>query len=202
MLEERGDVEGAITAYRQAGTPLAHQRESAVQLAQLLSRHGRGDEAIELMRTLVDSPGGAEDWLVDTLCTLYADHGRAQEGLAHLDVLQARRGGEEEGDLYRLRLRLMADCGLLDEAVERAWAHPEGHTSYAVWTVADLLAAAGRTEAAVAVLEPHAVASPSSLAGHLITLGRVKEAVALLQQRPSDPPARVWTGTFSSETPS
>lgn len=201
MLEERGDVEGAITVYRQEGAPRARQRESAVQLAQLLSRYGRGDEAIEVMRTLVDSPDGAEEWFLDTLCTLYAVHGRAQEGLAHLDALKVRRGGAEEWDFYRLRLRLMADCGLLDEAVEQAWAHPEGHASYAVWTVADLLAAAGRTEAAVAVLEPHAHASPSSLAGHLITLGRVKDAVALFQQREAEPPARVWTGTFSSDCP-
>ncbi|MGW6940282.1 hypothetical protein ACWGF3_14990 [Streptomyces xanthophaeus] len=114
----------------------------------------------------------------------------------------SRRDGEEEWDFRRMRLRLMADCGLLDEAVEQAWAHPEGHASYAAWTVADLLAAAGRIEEAVAVLEPHAFASPSSLAGHLITLGRVKDAVALLQQRQSDPPARIWTGTFSSELPS
>ncbi|MGW6877676.1 hypothetical protein ACWGHA_35740 [Streptomyces xanthophaeus] len=114
----------------------------------------------------------------------------------------SRRDGEEEWDFHRMRLRLMADCGLLDEAVEQAWAHPEGHASYAAWTVADLLAAAGRIEEAVAVLEAHAFAGPSSLAGHLITLGRVKDAVALLQQRQSDPPARIWTGTFSSELPS
>ncbi|MFK0256251.1 hypothetical protein [Streptomyces sp. NPDC090445] len=202
VLEGRGDVEGAIAVYRQPDHSPAPQRHDAVQLAQLLARHGRGDEAIEVMRTLVDSPGGADDWIVDTACTLYADHGRAQDGLAHLDALKARRDGEEEGDFFRMRLRLMADCGLLDEAVEQARAHPEGDTSYAAWTISDMLAEAGRAEEAVAVLEPHAPAHSSALAGHLIDLGRVKDAVALLQPREPEPATPVWTGTFSTESPS
>ncbi|MFD6970017.1 hypothetical protein [Streptomyces sp. NPDC059979] len=32
----------------------------------LLVRHGRGDEAIEVMRALAERPGGAEDWIVHT----------------------------------------------------------------------------------------------------------------------------------------
>ncbi|WP_234349887.1 ATP-binding cassette domain-containing protein [Streptomyces sp. WM4235] len=96
VLEERGDVEGAIAVYRHPGDSPAGQCHDAVQLAQLLARHDRGDEAIEVMRTLADSPDGAQDWIVDTLCTLYADHSRARDGLAHLDNLKARRDGEEE----------------------------------------------------------------------------------------------------------
>ncbi|WP_189277848.1 tetratricopeptide repeat protein [Streptomyces atratus] len=201
VLEERGDVEGAIAAYRQPDDSPAQQCHDAVQLAQLLARHGRGDEAIEVMRRLADSPGGAEDWIVDMLCTLYSDQGRAQDGLACLDALKVRRDGEEEWDFLRMRLRLMADCGLLDEAIEQARAHPEGDTWYAAWTISDLLAETGRTEEAVAVLEPHAPANSGSLAGHLIGLGRVKDAVALLQQRKSEPGTPVWTGTFSTEPP-
>lgn len=201
VLEERGDVEGAITVYRQPGDSPAHQCHGAVELAQLLTRHGRGDEAIEVLRGLADSPGGAEDWIVDTLCTLYTDHGRARDGLVYLDALKARRGGEEEWDFFRMRLRLMADRGLRDEAMEQARAHPEGDTWYAAWTVSDLLAETGRTEEAVAVLEPHAPAHHDLLAGHLIDLGRVKDAVTLLQQRRSEPVTPVWTGTFSPEPP-
>lgn len=201
VLEERGDVEGAIAAYRQTdGSPVRRHR-GVVQLAWLLARNGRGNEAIEVMHTLVDSPGGVEDWLVDTLCALYADHGRAHDGLAHLDALKTRRGGEEERDFFRMRLRLMADCGLLDEAIEQARAHPEGDTWYAAWTISDLLAEIGRAEEAVTVLEPHAPANGGPLAGYLIDLGRVKDAVALLQQRTSEPVAPVWTGTFCTEPP-
>jgi thioredoxin-like negative regulator of GroEL len=201
VLEERGDLEGAIAVYRQPDDSPARRCHGAVELAQLLARHGRGDEAIEVMRMLADSPGGAEDWIVDTLCRLYADHGRARDGLAYLDALKARRDGEEELDFFRMRLRLMADCGLLDEAIEQARTHPEGNTSYAAWTVSDLLVEAGRTEEAVAVLEPHAPANCGSLAGHLIGLGRIKDAVAVLQQCKSEPVVPVRTGTSSTEPP-
>jgi thioredoxin-like negative regulator of GroEL len=201
VLEERGDVEGAVAVYRQPGDSPVRRCRGAVELAQLLARHGRGDEAIEVMRVLADSPGGAEDWIVDVLCTLYADHGRARDGLAYLDTLKARRDGEEEWDFFRMRLRLMADRGSLDEAIEQARVHPEGDTWYAAWTISDLLAEAGRTEEAVAVLEPHASANCDSLAGHLIDLGRIKDAVAVLQQRKSEPVAPAWTGTSSTEPP-
>ncbi|MEW2622988.1 hypothetical protein [Streptomyces sp. NPDC048106] len=204
VLEERGDVEGAIAVYRQPGDSPSRQCHGAVQLARLLSRHGRDDEAIETIRTLADSPGGVEDWIVDTLCTLYADHGRTRDGVAYLDALKARRGGREEWDFFRMRLRLMAEGGLaegglIDEAIEQARAHPEGDTWYAAWTLSDLLAGTGRTEEAVAVLEPHASANRGPLAGHLVALGRVKDAVALLQQRAPKPLAPVWTGTFATE---
>ncbi|MFI6029569.1 hypothetical protein [Amycolatopsis magusensis] len=201
VLEERSDVEGAIAVYRQPGDSLTRQCHGSVQLAQLLARHGRGDEAIEVIRVLADSPGGAEDWIVDTLCTLYTGQGRAQDGLAYLDTLKARRDGEEEWDFFRMRLQLMADCGLLDEAIEQARVHPEGNTSYAAWTISDLLAETGRTEEAVAVLEAHAPANSVALAGHLITLGRIKDAVAILQQRESEPVVPVRTGTFPTESP-
>ncbi|MFC0106476.1 tetratricopeptide repeat protein [Kibdelosporangium aridum] len=201
VLEERGDVEGAIAVYRQPGDSPARQCHGSVQLAQLLARHGRGDEAIEVMRVLADSPGGAEDWIVDMLCTLYADQGRARDGLAYLDTLKARRDGEEEWDFFRMRLQLMADCGLLDEAIAQARVHPEGDTSYAAWTISDLLAETGRTEEAVAVLQAHAPANCGSLARHLIDLGRIKDAVAVLQQRKPEPVVPAWTGTFSTEPP-
>ncbi|MGW8351719.1 tetratricopeptide repeat protein [Streptomyces wedmorensis] len=200
VLEERGDVEGAIAAYRTFGASPEGMWNVAVPLTRVLVRHGRSDEAIEVMHTLADQVG-AEDWVVDTLCTLYADHGRAQDGLAYLDALKARRGGEEEWDFFRLRLRLMADCGLLDEAIERARTHAQGDTPYAARTISDLLAKAGRIEEAVAVLEPHASVNSGRLAGHLIELGRIHDAVVLLQQRKDDPVVAVRTDAFSTEPP-
>ncbi|MGO1051434.1 tetratricopeptide repeat protein [Crossiella sp. CA198] len=185
VLEERGDVDGAIAVYRQPGDSPARQCLGSVQLAQLLIRHGRGEEAIEVLRLLADSPGGAEDWIVELLCTQYAGQGRARDGLAYLDILKARHDGEEDWDLFRIRLQLMADRGLLDEAIEQARAHPEGDTPSAAWTISDLLAEAGRTEEAVAVLAAHAPANSEVLAGHLIDLGRIKDAVAVLQQHES-----------------
>ncbi|MEU6322955.1 hypothetical protein [Streptomyces sp. NPDC047009] len=201
VLDERGDAEGAIAAYRTFGATPDGMWHVAVPLAQLLVRHGRGDEAIEVMRVLAERPGGAEDWIVHTLCTLYADHGRAQDGLAHLDALKARRGGEEDWDFFRMRLPLMADCGLLDEAIEQARAHPEGDTWYAAWALSDLLAEAGRTEEAAAVLEQHPTFNRSLRAERLIDLGRIEDAVRVLQQPRTKPTTLSWDGAYSTEPP-
>ncbi|MFC5886590.1 hypothetical protein RMN57_05935 [Kitasatospora sp. CM 4170] len=188
LLEERGDVDGAITVYRQAGEASVRRGNVAVELARLLARHDRYDEAIEVMRTLADAPGGAEDWIVDVLCTLYADQGRPQDAVAWLDDLKARRG-KEEWDLFWIRLPLMAACGWVDEAVELTLAHPEGTTSYAAEHLARLLAGAGRAEDAVTALKQHAPANASTLAGYLIDLGRIDDALALLQHTSPPPPA-------------
>lgn len=188
LLEERDDVEGAITVYRKAGETSFCPGNVAVDLARLLARHGRGEEAVAVIRGLADAPGGAEDWIVHMLCTLYTDQGRPQDGLAYLDALKARRG-EEEWELFWIRLPLMAACDRVDEAVEQAKAHPEGNTWYAASHVARLLAGAGRLEEAVAALEPHSPANSHDLAGYLIDLGRVEQAVAVLQQHGPKPPA-------------
>lgn len=199
LLEERGDVEGAVAVYRQPGDP-PRQLHRAVELAQLLVRHGRTDEATEVLRTLADSPGGAEDWIVDMLCTHYADQGRAEDGLAYLDTLKSRRG-EEEWDFFRMRLPLMVACGRREEAIKQARAHPEGGTSYAAWSIAELLADDGRTEEAVAILEEQESGVSSILAWHLIDLGRVKDAVALLQRSEPMSAEQLRTGAPTDEPP-
>ncbi|MFE5072862.1 tetratricopeptide repeat protein [Streptomyces halstedii] len=200
LLEERGDVDGAISVYRQAGEASVRRGNTAVKLARLLARHDRYDDAIEVMRALADAPGGAEDWIVDVLCTLYADHGRPQDALSWLDDLKARRG-KEEWELFWIRLPLMAACGRVDEAVELTRAHPEGSTSYAAEHVATLLANAGRTEDAVTVLERYAPANASTLAGCLIDLGRVTDALALLQHTHPPPSAVPTTPLWLDEPP-
>ncbi|MGW0949998.1 tetratricopeptide repeat protein [Streptomyces sp. NPDC002623] len=187
LLEEHGDVEGAIAAYRQAGEPVAYDPNSAVRLAQLLARHGRGTEAIEVMRHQADARNG-DDWILHALSNLYLDQGRPEDGLAHLDALAAARGGEEDWDLFWIRLPLMVACNRADEAMEQARAHREGGTSYAAPHIAELLAGAGHTEEAVAVLRPHAPANGHDLAGYLIDLGRIEEAVAVLHQDNPRPP--------------
>ncbi|MFD7873481.1 hypothetical protein ACFV5G_05015 [Streptomyces sp. NPDC059766] len=54
--------------------------------------------------------------------------------------------------------------------------------------VAEPPAGAGRSEEAVASLRPHAAVNSHELAGHLIDLGRVEEAVAVLHQVKPPPP--------------
>ncbi|WP_438302379.1 tetratricopeptide repeat protein [Streptomyces sp. HUAS TT11] len=201
VLDERGDVEGAIAAYKAFGATPDGMRHVAVPLSELLVRHGRGDEAIEVMRALAEQPGGAEDWIIHTLCTLYADRGQPQEGLAYLDALKARHDGEEEWEFFRMRLPLMAGCGLLDEAIEQVRAHPEGDTWYTAWALSDLLAEAGRAEEAAAVLEQHPTFNTSLRAERLIDLGRIEDAIRVLQEPRTKPITLAWDCANSTEPP-
>lgn len=199
LLEERGDVEGAIAVYRQFADSSAYRGSVTVDLAQLLARHGRGGEAIEVMRALAGRAGQGVDWILHVLCTLCTEEGRPEEGLAHLDAL-LERPGEEEWDLFWIRLPLLTACGRVDEAVERARAHPEGGTWYAAPHIAELLAGAGRTEEAIAALRPHTPANSHEPAGYLIDLGRVEEAVEVLHQVKPSPP-QSSTVAWSEEPP-
>ncbi|MET9687902.1 tetratricopeptide repeat protein [Streptomyces sp. NPDC006514] len=182
LLEARGDVAGAVDAYRKLADE--DRWNASILLAELLARHGRGAEAIEVVRALES----ADDWIVDQLCKLFAAEGRAEEGLAHLDALKARRG-REEWELARLRGPLMAACGRLDEAVVQVLAHPEGASPYAKEDLAHLLIDAGRPEEAVALLDTDRLDHRRTLGPLLVELGRVEEAVALLRiLRPQIPP--------------
>lgn len=49
--------------------------------------------------------------------------------------------------------------------------------------------------------EQHAPANSDDLVSHLIGLGRVNDAVALLQQRDSEPDSPVWTGSLFNDPP-
>lgn len=109
--------------------------------------------------------------------------------------------GEEEWDFFRMRLPLMVACGLREEAIKQARAHPKGGTWYAAWSIAELLAEAGRTEEAVAILEQQGVDNTGVLAGHLIDLGRVTDAVALLQQHKPKAATQLWTDTPADDPP-
>ncbi|MFF3950100.1 hypothetical protein ACFYYN_35570 [Streptomyces sp. NPDC001902] len=192
LLQERGDLEGAIAVYRQPGDSPGHQVHRPVHLAGLLSRHGRGHEALEVLRTLADTLG-PEDWIIDMLSTQYADLGRPEDGLAYLDTLKERHGGTEEWEVFRCRLTLMAAQGRHEQALEQALAHPESRNRFPARTTAGLLADAGRIQETLAFLEQHAPEDRAIVARHLMDLGRVKDAIARLQQPVPRPAGPSWT---------
>ncbi|MFJ9683817.1 hypothetical protein ACIRP2_38295 [Streptomyces sp. NPDC101194] len=200
LLEKGDDVEGAIAVYGHADGPAARNPNSAYELAQLLARHGRGGEAIAVMRAQADVHPG-DNWILHALSELCLDQGRPADGLAHLDALDVQRGGEDEWELYWMRLPLIAACSGVDEAVEQARAHPEGATWYAAEHIARLLADAGRTEEAVSVLQQHDHRNSHDLAGYLFDLGRVEEALAILLHRSPPPPLLPTTHLWSDEPP-
>ncbi|MFD0266973.1 hypothetical protein ACFVGY_10295 [Streptomyces sp. NPDC127106] len=194
LLEERGDVDGAVAVLRSGVAEGFGYSE--VYLAELLARHGRGDEAIEVLRSL----WSADDCLVDHLCTLYADQGRAEEGLAHLDELRARTGrAADVWEVFRQRPRLLLARGRVEEAIEVTRSHPEGQSRYAVEYLAHLLTEAGHPERAVALLGEAPAADRKDLAVPLLRLGRVQEAVAVLQLR--NPPPVDLPPVGYSDTP-
>ncbi|MFF5225701.1 hypothetical protein [Dactylosporangium sp. NPDC000521] len=173
-------MEGAIAVYRDA--PEIRWFHGAPKLARLLVRHGRPEEATEVLRELASAC--RDEWTVDLLCTHYAAQERAEDGLAFLDAI-----GDAWWGYFRIRLELMAGCGRLDEALELARAHPAGDTDQAAGHIAHLLADAGRLEEAVDLLERR---DPGwhrrALAGYLLDLGRVKDAETVLQRRVLRPP--------------
>ncbi|CAG7631349.1 tetratricopeptide repeat protein [Actinacidiphila bryophytorum] len=199
VLEEHGDIEAAVAVCRQPDGSTARRFHGAVDLARLLVRHGRSDEAIKVMRALADEH--PDDWIVHTLCTLYADHGRAAEGLAFLDALKEQWDGREEWEFFQLRLPLLALCGRRDEAIELVRAHPQRDAWYVTSALAELLAEDGRLEEAVAVLQPGRLSNAFALAGLLIDLGRIEQAVEVLQDRPRERELPASQAPWSTEPP-
>ncbi|MFC5746938.1 tetratricopeptide repeat protein [Actinomadura rugatobispora] len=193
LLEERGDVEGAVEVLR----PLADgSPNAAFALAELLARHGRADEAIEVLRPVPRSMGGDPEWVVRKLGTLLADEGRLDEALAFIDAFDGR-----SWELAYERAWLLSYCGRTDEAVTELRAHPEAATWYGAWLISGLLADAGRLDEAIEVLRTGSDAgtNATALAELLIRQGHVKDAMTALHQRTTVVPS--WTPPDLSENP-
>ncbi|MEU4156528.1 hypothetical protein [Actinoplanes sp. NPDC026670] len=194
LLGERGDVDGAIAVYQRS---TSRNGSGEVRLAELLTRHGRGDEALEILRSLADTYS-SDDCIVHTLCEHYTALGRPEDALAYLDARKERHGAEE-WEFFCLRLPLMVACGRRAEAIKLAEGHPEGDTWYAARAIAELLSGDGRHEEALEILESHDLRSTT--AAHLIELGRISEAVTLLQRHEPRPTEQLWTGTPDDPPP-
>lgn len=182
VLEERGDVEGALEVLR----PFAAGRSpnGSVALAELLIRNDRTDEAIEVLRPVPGSMGGDPEWVLRMLCTLLADQGRAEEALAAVDDLAARIG-DRSAELFAERIRLLSHCGRTEQAIAELRADRDAGSWSGAELLSEVLADAGRLDEAIDALQPAADGGMYRirLAELLIRGGRVKDAVALLQAR-------------------
>lgn len=91
FLEERDRITEAVALLQEpaeAGDPHA-----AFELAQLLARHGRHVEAVEVLRPVAETAGGDSDWIIHLLCRVLVDAGRADDALTYVDDYFARHGG-------------------------------------------------------------------------------------------------------------
>ncbi|MFJ4734997.1 tetratricopeptide repeat protein [Streptomyces sp. NPDC088770] len=113
LLEERGRIEEAVALLRQysrAGEPHA-----VFELAELLARNDRHDEAIEILGRAAETVGGDSDWIIHLLCRIFVEADRADEALAYLDDHFARHGGHPDEHACA-RAQVIRLCGLPETA--------------------------------------------------------------------------------------
>lgn len=174
-LESVGDVEGA----RAVLEPLAAggNRNPSMYLAEILIRAGHGDEALDVLRrALPADPECLLDWWAD----LSVERGRVDEALAVVDeMIQGPYGLTES--LHGARLCLLVHAGREAEAIEAVFARSEDEWQGAD-AVAETLAAVGRTDQAVEVLERARDREyfHSQMATFMLREGRVEEALSIL----------------------
>jgi predicted negative regulator of RcsB-dependent stress response len=143
------------------------------QLAELLAKHDRVDEAIIVLQTRADPDGLAASRIADLL----ARQGRVDEALT---ILQTRADVGDQDAGYRL-VEFLAGQGREDELRARA----DTGDRDALHQAADLLAGQDRVDEAIDILRPCADdwAAGRRLAELLAGQGRVDEAIAVLRAR-------------------
>ncbi|WP_344502309.1 tetratricopeptide repeat protein [Dactylosporangium maewongense] len=185
-LESLDRVDEAVEAMRPFATD--GSPNVAAALAELLTRHGRADEAIEVLLPVPRLMGGDPEWLVGILGKLLVERGRADEALAAVDDLAAHYGGMWIELLFE-RVEVLARSGRVEQAIAELRAHHEGGTWYGSSKLADLLVLAGRPGEAIRTLESidGSAWTAARLAVLLVDQGRVEEALALFA--PDEAPA-------------
>lgn len=113
LLESQGRVPDAVALlWQSAGTGNPH---AAFDLAQLLARHGRHGEAVEVLQRVAETAGGDRDWIIDLLCRILVEADRADDALAYVDDYFARHGGNRHEQAF-MRAGIMKLCGRAEDA--------------------------------------------------------------------------------------
>jgi tetratricopeptide (TPR) repeat protein len=165
---------------------------AAVALADLLRRHGRGDEAVEVLLAAVRREEAAHACTRQALFTALIEQGRPEQALGHLDELEREFAPD---DVLDDRVWLLEQCGRGQEALDQVRAHPAAGEDRMVRLAAGILRGLGRTDEAIALLRPRA-ATPLTgavLAEMLLHRGEVDAAMAVVHGRnPSTPVPDPW----------
>ena len=153
---------------------------AAILRARVLERQGRAGDAMEFLRTHIESTGFSSVNDIEHLADLMARHGQ----LAQLREFAAGRGGEYAA--YRLAGAL-AEEGDVGQAVEVLRPFLAGNSRNAAGRAAELLAGHGRVAGAVEVLRPVVAANGydcgcalGMLADLLACDGRAAETLAII----------------------
>lgn len=176
-LESRGDVEAAMQAYRAAASSAPQSAEIRAEIAGLLARLGRLDDAITEARAAlaVDGTNREAHRVLGTLLSAAVDAGtprveredRLREAITHLE--QARRDDGVNADpSVELALgRLYIGTGEPDKAVELLQQLAEDYpTTTEAWALlSEAHAAAGSPEGAIRALDQGANFDPRLLFG-------------------------------------
>jgi tetratricopeptide (TPR) repeat protein/transcriptional regulator with XRE-family HTH domain len=150
----------------------------ARELADLLARTGRIDEAIEKSQHLVDR---GNNYAMEALAGFLEEAGKLDEAAAIWQRLAGR------GDIYAMRMlaELLERANRIGEAMTVWQAAAERGETYAMEALAGLLQRAGRTCDAVAVWQPAAEAgevyATRMLARLLEHTGQPEKAIALFR---------------------
>ncbi|HTJ37777.1 MAG TPA: hypothetical protein VL738_31475 [Dactylosporangium sp.] len=139
----------------------------------------RPRKAIEVLRPAAQATADPE-CIVDMLCNLLVDQGRADEALAVIEDLTARRR-DARIDIARERSQVLARSGQVEQAIAQLRGFADSGADDVTTMLADLLVDAARADEAVAVLRAgeQTTMIRTHLAKVLIRQGRVREAVEL-----------------------
>ncbi|WP_433061846.1 hypothetical protein [Dactylosporangium sp. CS-033363] len=155
----------------------------SLALGKLLHRHGRGEEAADVLTVAIRAEGTDHGCTRQQLWTMLIEDGRPGAALARLEDLEREF---DPADLVWDRVWLLREVGRPEEALTLLRTRPDPADAIALRTEAHILTNLGRRDEAIAVLRAHVTAPYVApvLAELLIEAGAIDDALAVLGRPP------------------